>query len=146
MTPIVEPSADEQLARELVERARSEGAALVGPGGLLTDLTKAVLETALEVEMEDHLGYAKHAPTGRDGGNSRNGARSKTVLTEVGEVEIAVPRDREGSFEPQIVKKRQRRLAGVDELVISLAAKGLTTGEIAAHFADVYGAEVSRDP
>src|SRR5438093_11508521 len=95
--------------------------------------------------MEEHLGYPKHAPEGRDKGNSRNGTRSKTVLTEVGEVEISVPRDREGSFEPRIVKKRQRRLSGVDELVISLAAKGLTTGEIAAHFADVYGAEVSRD-
>ena len=145
MTPIVEPSADEQLAKDLVERARSEGVQLVGPGGLLSDLTKTVLETALEVEMEDHLGYAKHAPEGRDKGNSRNGTRSKTVLTEVGEVELDVPRDRAGSFEPQIVKKRQRRLSGVDELVISLAAKGLTTGEIAAHFADVYGAEVSRD-
>jgi putative transposase len=137
--------ADEELAQRLVERARSEGVELVGPGGLLTDLTKTVLETALEVEMEDHLGYAEHAPEGRDKGNSRNGARSNTVLTEVGEVELAVPRDRAGSFEPVIVKKRQRRLAGVDELVISLAAKGLTTGEIAAHFADVYGAEVSRD-
>src|SRR5713101_1024130 len=145
MTPIVEPSADEQLAKDLVERARSEGVQLVGPGGLLSGLTKTVLETALEVEMEDHLGYPKHAPAGRDKGNSRNGSRSKTVLTEVGEVAIDVPRDRQGAFEPQIVKKRQRRLAGVDGLVISLAAKGLTTGEIAAHFADVYGAESSRD-
>jgi putative transposase len=142
---VVSVPADEELARELVERARTEGVELVGPGGLLTGLTRTVLETALEVEMEDHLGYAKHAPEGRDRGNSRNGARSKTVLTEVGEVEIAVPRDRQSSFEPRIVKKRQRRLAGVDGLVISLAAKGLTTGEIAAHFADVYGAEVSRD-
>jgi transposase-like protein len=145
MTPAAEPSVDEQVAKDLVERARSEGAQLVGPGGLLSGLTKTVLETALEVEMEDHLGYPKHAPAGRDKGNSRNGARSKTVLTEVGEVEIDVPRDRDGSFEPRIVKKRQRRLSGVDELVISLAARGLTTGEIAAHFADVYGAEVSRD-
>src|SRR6201997_970370 len=145
MTSAEEPSVDEQLARELVARARSEGAQLVGPGGLLTGLTKTVLETALEVEMEDHLGYAKHAHAGRDKGNSRNGSRSKTVLTEVGEVEIDVPRDRDGSFEPRIVKKRQRRLSGVDELVISLAAKGLTTGEIAAHFGDVYGVEVSRD-
>src|SRR5579885_591448 len=140
-----ERTVDEAVARELVERAWSEGVELVGPGGLLTGLTKAVLETALEVEMEDRLGYAKHAPEGRDCGNSRNGTRSKTVLTEVGEVDIDVPRDRDGSFEPKIVKKRQRRLSGVDELVISLAAKGLTTGEIAAHFADVYGAEVSRD-
>jgi transposase-like protein len=145
MTSAEEPWVDEQLAKELVARARSEGAQLVGPGGLLSGLTRTVLETALEVEMEDHLGYAKHAPEGRDKGNSRNGSRSKTVLTEVGEVELDVPRDREGSFEPQIVKKRQRRLSGVDELVISLAAKGLTTGEIAAHFADVYGAQVSRD-
>jgi len=136
---------DEVLAQELVERARSEGVELVGPGGLLTGLTKTVLETALEAEMDDHLGYAKHAVEGRDLGNSRNGSRSKTVLTEVGEVEIEVPRDREGSFEPKIVAKRQRRLAGVDELVISLTAKGLTTGEISAHLADVYGAEVSRD-
>jgi transposase-like protein len=138
-------SADEALAQDLVERARAEGASLVGPGGLLTGLTKTVLETALEVEMDDHLGYPKHAVEGRDRGNSRNGARSKTVLTEVGEVQIEVPRDRDGSFEPKIVAKRQRRLVGVDELVISLAAKGLTTGEISAHFQDVYGAEVSRD-
>jgi putative transposase len=127
MTPIVEGSADEQLARELVERARSEGAQLVGPGGLLTDLTKTVLETALEVEIEDQLGYAKHAPEGRNLGNSRNGSRSKRVLTEVGEVEIEVPRDREGSFEAKIVRKRQRRLSGVDELVISLAAESRCT-------------------
>jgi putative transposase len=138
-------TADETLALELVERARSEGVDLVAPGGLLTDLTKTVLETALEAELEDHLGYPKHAVEGRDKGNSRNGVRSKTVLTEIGEVEIDVPRDRDGSFEPKIVAKRQRRLAGVDELVISLAAKGLTTGEIAAHLADVYGAEISRD-
>ena len=136
---------EESIAQELVELARSEGTALVGPGGLLTGLTKTVLETALEAEMDEHLGYPKHAVSGRNTGNSRNGARRKTVLTDVGEVEIDVPRDREGSFDPKIVKKRQRRLEGVDELVISLAAKGLTTGEISAHLADVYGAEVSKD-
>ena len=136
---------DETIAQELVERARSEGTALVGPGGLLTGLTKTVLETALEAELDEHLGYPRHAVEGNNTGNSRNGVRAKTVLTDVGPVEIEVPRDREGSFEPQIVKKRQRRLVGVDELVISPAAKGLTTGEIAAHLADVYGAEVSKD-
>lgn len=135
----------EGLAQDLVDRARAGGVDLVGPGGLLTGLTKTVLETALEAELDDHLGYPKHAPEGRDLGNSRNGSRSKTVLTEVGEVEIQVPRDRDGSFDPKIVKKRQRRLAGVDEIVISLAAKGLTTGEIAAHLQDVYGSEVSKD-
>jgi putative transposase len=106
MTPTEEPSVEEQVARDLVERARSEGAQLVGPGGLLSGLTKTVLETALEVETEDHLGYPKHAPEGRDGGNSRNGTRSKTVLSEVGEIAVDVPRDRDGSFEPRIVKKR----------------------------------------
>lgn len=140
-----ERTVDGALAQELVERARSEGVELVGPGGLLTGLTKTVLETALEAELDEHLGYPKHAVSGRNTGNSRNGTRSKTVLTEVGEVALDVPRDREGSFEPKIVRKRQRRMSGVDELVISLAAKGLTTGEIAAHFADVYGAEVSKD-
>jgi transposase-like protein len=138
-------AAEETIAQELVERARVEGTALVGPGGLLTGLTKTVLETALEAELDEHLGYPKHAVEGNNTGNSRNGTRSKTVLTDVGPVEIEVPRDREGSFDPQIVKKRQRRLVGVDELVISLAAKGLTTGEISAHLADVYGAEVSKD-
>src|SRR4029078_5780775 len=98
-----------------------------------------------EQELSEHLGYAKHDPAGDNSGNSRNGTRSKTVLTEIGPVEIAVPRDRDGSFEPAIVRKRQRRLDGVDQLVLSLTARGLTTGEIAAHFADVYGATVSKD-
>ena len=118
---------------------------LVGPNGLLNQLTKNVLETALDAEMAEHLGYDKHDPAGRGGGNSRNGTRAKTVFTEIGPVEIEVPRDTDSSFDPQIVKKRQRRLTGVDEIVLSLSAKGLTTGEIAAHFDDVYGATVSRD-
>ncbi len=96
--------------------------------------------------MVDHLGYDKHAVEGRNLGNSRNGTRSKTVLTDnCGPVEIDVPRDRDASFAPQLVKKRQRRLSDVDEVVLSLYAKGLTTGEISAHFADVYGASVSKD-
>jgi Transposase, Mutator family len=89
--------------------------------------------------MSDHLGYGKHDPAGRNGGNSRNGTRTKTVATEIGPVEIEVPRDRDGSFEPAIVPKRQRRLDGIDEIVLSLTAPGLTTGEVAAHFAEVYG-------
>jgi putative transposase len=118
---------------------------LTGPGGLLGGLTKRVLETALVGEMDEHLGYAKGDPAGAGSGNSRNGKRSKTVVTEVGPVDIEVPRDREASFDPKIVRKRQRRLAGVDELVLSLTAKGLTTGEVSAHLAEVYGAEVSKD-
>ena len=138
-------AAELELARQLAERAQAEGLCLTGPGGLLGRLTKVVLEGALEGEMDAHLGYAKHDPAGRDGGNSRNGHRDKTVLTDVGPVEIAVPRDRDASFAPKIVAKRQRRLGGVDDMVISLVAKGLTTGEVKAHLAEVYGAEVSRD-
>jgi transposase-like protein len=135
---------DEQLIRQLAGRARAEGLQLTGEGGLLSRLTKAVLESALEGELDDHLGYAKHDPVGRDGENSRNGRRAKTVLTEVGPVEIAVPRDRDGTFEPRLVRKHQRRLSGIEDLVISLSAKGLTTGEISAHLGEVYGAEVSK--
>ena len=135
----------QQLAQQLVEKARAEGVDLVGPGGLLTGLTKTVLETALDAELSEHLGYDRHDPAGRNGQNSRNGTRAKTVLTEVGPVEIEVPRDRDGSFEPVIVRKRQRRLDGIDQIVLSLTARGLTTGEVAAHFAEVYGAKVSKD-
>jgi len=138
-------AAELELARQLAERARAEGLQLTGPGGLLGRLTKVVLEGALEGELDAHLGYAKHDPAGRDGGNSRNGHRAKTVLTDAGPVEIDMPRDRDSSFAPKIVAKRQRRLGGVDDLVISLVAKGLTTGEVQAHLAEIYGAEVSRD-
>jgi putative transposase len=137
-------AADQQLLRELTERARAGGLKLTGEGGLLGELTKMVVEGALEGEMDDHLGYGRHDPAGRNSGNSRNGRRAKTVLTEAGPVEISVPRDRDSSFEPKIVAKRQRRLTGVEDMVISLSAKGLTHGEIAAHLAEVYGAEVSK--
>ncbi|MGW4413093.1 IS256 family transposase [Nonomuraea sp. NPDC004702] len=137
-------SADRELVARLVDQARAEGVELVGENGLLGRLTKLVLESALEGEITDHLGYDKHERSGNDSGNTRNGSRSKTVVTDVGPVEITVPRDRDGSFEPKIVRKRQRRLSGVDEMVISLAAKGLTTGEISAHLAEVYGADVSK--
>src|SRR5215469_8153703 len=121
-------AADEQVLRELTERARTGGLKLTGEGGLLGRLTKMVVEGALEGELDDHLGYAKNDPAGRNGGNSRNGYRAKTVLTDTGPVDISVPRDRDSSFEPKIVAKRQRRLTGVDEMVISLSAKGLTHG------------------
>jgi putative transposase len=135
---------DQQLVGQLVDRARSQGLRLTGEDGLLAQLTKTIIESAAEGEMDDHLGYGKHDPAGRDGGNSRNGARTKSVLTDIGPVEVAIPRDRDGTFEPQIVRKRQRRLSGLDSLVISLSAKGLTHGEICAHLAEVYGASVSK--
>ena len=143
----LQPSQQElEAARELVRQARDRGVSLTGPHGLLKALTKTVIETALDEEMAEHVGYDKHAPQGRNRGNSRNGKRTKTILTDAcGEVDIDVPRDRDGTFEPVIVKKRQRRLSKVDEVVLSLYAKGLTTGEISAHFADVYGAEMSKD-
>ena len=135
----------QQLACELVDKARADGIELAGPDGLLTGLTKTVLETALDAEMTDHLGYGKHDPAGRGSGNSRNGTRAKTVLTEIGPVQIEVPRDRDASFDPAIVRKRQKRLEGISQIVLSLTARGLTTGEVAAHFEEVYGAKVSKD-
>ncbi|WP_443048575.1 IS256 family transposase [Streptomyces sp. NBC_00272] len=133
---------DDQLISQLVDRAKADGIKLTGQGGLLQQLTKRILESALEGEITDHLGHEKHEKAGS--GNTRNGTRSKTVVTEVGPVVLEVPRDREGSFEPQIVKKRQRRLTGVNEMVLSLSARGLTHGEISAHLAEVYGTEVSK--
>ncbi len=142
--PRPELSAEQRAAEELVARAREQGLSLTGPEGLLKQLTKTVLETALDQELTEHLGHEKGGQP--VAGNVRNGTRSKTVLTEAsGEVGIEVPRDRQGTFEPQIVKKRQRRLTGVDEIVLSLYAKGLTTGEISAHFAEIYGASVSKE-
>jgi putative transposase len=141
-----ELSAEQKLAEELVARAREQGVALTGPDGLLKQLTKTVLETALNQEMTEHLGHDKHGLAGNQTGNVRNGTRGKTVLTEAsGQVPIDVPRDRAGTSGPQIVRKRQRRLSGVDEIVLSLYAKGLTTGEISAHFAEIYGASVSKE-
>ena len=135
---------DVRLLDQLVGQARERGVKLAGEGGLLQALTKRLLESALEGEITDHLGYEKHDGAGDGSGNSRNGRRSKTVLTDVGPVQVEVPRDRAGSFEPQIVRKRQRRLSGVDEMVLSLSARGLTHGEISAHLREVYGAEVSK--
>src|SRR5215207_8047420 len=144
-SPAMAVPTDVEVARQLMDRARAEGVSLVGPGGLLSGLTKTVLETALEAEMTEHVGYEPHSRAGRHSGNSRNGTRTKTVVTDIGPVELEVPRDRNGTYEPKIVRKRQRRLAGVDDLVVSLVAKGLTTGEVQAHLGEVYGAEVSRD-
>jgi putative transposase len=135
-----------EAAREMVRAAKAQGLSLTGPDGLLKALTKTVVEVSLEEEMTDHLGYSKHDTAGRESGNSRNGTRTKTVLTDnAGPVDIEVPRDRNGTFEPVIVAKHQRRLNGVDEIVLSLTAKGLTTGEISAHFAEIYGASVSKE-
>src|SRR5919107_3319142 len=140
-------SPEQTAAAAMVAAAKARGLELTGPNGLLKLFTKNVLETALNEEMTEHLGHAKNqADPDRGSTNVRNGSRGKTVISDAaGEVRIDVPRDREGTFEPQIVKKRQRRLTEVDEIVLSLYAKGMTTGEISAHFAEIYGASVSKE-
>jgi transposase-like protein len=137
-------SVPEGLAEQLVAQAREQGIALTGPGGLLSGLTRQVLETALEAELTEHLGH-EHGEVPGPGGNIRNGYSAKTVRTEIGDVAIRVPRDRAGSFEPLMVPKHARRLTGFDEQVISLYAKGMTTGDIVNHLADIYGSQVSKD-
>jgi len=116
---------------------------ILGKDGVLKELTKRLVERALEGEMTHHLGYEKHAPDGNNSGNSRNGKSSKSVKADSGELEISVPRDREGNFEPELVKKGQRRLAGFDDKVLALYARGMTTREIQGHLHELYGVEVS---
>jgi putative transposase len=134
-----------EWAEELVERARTQGVELTGDNGLLTALIRQVLQTGLEVELSDHLGYEPHAVAGRGSGNGRNGSYPKTVTTEINQVDLRVPRDRNGSFEPVTVPKGQRRLDGLTDNVISLYAKRMTTGDIQAHLLEIYGTEISRD-
>jgi len=138
-------AAVQDWAELLVERARAEGVGLTGDGGLLTGLVRQVLQVGLEVEMADHLGYERHDPSGRGSGNSRNGSSPKRVTTEIGEVDLRVPRDRAGAFEPVTVPKHRRRLDGLSGNVVSLYAKGLTTREIQAHLEEIHGTSVSRE-
>jgi len=143
--PAIDESAMWDWAEALVARARADGVELTGESGLLTGLVKQVLQAGLEVEMEEHLGYERGDPSGRGSGNSRNGSYPKTVTTEIGQVELAVPRDRAGTFEPVTVPKYQRQLDGLAANVISLYGKGMTTGEIASHLEEIYGTQISRE-
>ncbi|MGH8399246.1 MAG: IS256 family transposase [Gammaproteobacteria bacterium] len=127
------------LAAELAKHVKTEK----DLGNLSALLTKLTVETALNAELDDHLGYEKHAPAGRNSGNSRNGKSAKTLKGQHGEVQIEVPRDRNGSFEPQLVRKGQTRFTAFDDQILSLYAKGMTTREIVAAFQEMYGAEVS---
>ena len=138
------PVVDRGLVAQLVGDAQRQGLSVDGEGGLLSELTRLVLESALEGEITDHLGYDKHTKGASADSNARNGTRTKTVLTKAGPVTIGVPRDRAGTFEPTIVAKRQRRLGSIEDIVLSLSARGMTHGDIAAHLADVYGSEVSK--
>jgi putative transposase len=136
---------DEELADQLLARAQAEGVELLGPDGLLSQVTKAVLERALAEEMTEHLGYERHDPAGRGSGNSRNGVTGKTLLTEVGGVDLAFPRNRKGSFAPRSVRKGQTRLDGFNERIVALYARGLSTRDIRAHLREIYDVDVSPD-
>jgi putative transposase len=136
---------DQELADQLLAKAEAQGVELLGPDGLLSQVTKAVLERALGEELTEHLGYDRHDPAGRGSGNSRNGSTSKRLLTEVGPVELAVPRDRAGSFDPRIVRKGQSRLDGFNDRIIALYARGMTVRDIRAHLREIYDVEVSPD-
>ncbi len=129
----------------LMAQVESEGAELLGPDGLLSQVTKAVLERALEEELTNHLGYDKHDPVGRGSGNSRNGTSAKVLLTEAGAVDLDIPRDRNGEFEPQIVPKGTTRLKGFNDRIVSLYARGMTVRDVQAHLEEIYGVDVSPD-
>src|ERR1700761_6241443 len=134
---------DEAVDRMIADAKESGLSLLDGPDGLIGQLTARIIERALGAEMDDHLGYEKGDPAGRGTANSRNGRYGKTVTTSAGPVRISVPRDRNAEFEPRIVRKGQRRAGPVDEIILSLYARGLTTRDIQAHLAEVYGASVS---
>ncbi|MDH6711493.1 putative transposase [Kitasatospora sp. MAA19] len=134
------------VAELAAEQARAGGMQLLGEGGLLQQLTRHLLQEALEAEMDEHLAStAEPGRSARKGGNARNGYRMKTVMTEAGPVTLEVPRDRAGTFEPKVVPRHARRTEGLDNLVVSLTAKGLTSGEIVAHLAEVYGMATSKE-
>ena len=116
---------------------------IIGENGLLKQLTKAVLERAMQAEMTEHLGYEKHDPAGNNSGNSRNGKTTKTLKGDFGEMPLETPRDRNGTFEPKIIAKGQTRFTGFDDKIISMYARGMSTREIAGHLEEIYGVEVS---
>jgi putative transposase len=137
------PIKDELLDELLKEYKNPED--LIGKDGILKQLTKRLVEKAMESELTHHLGYDKNSPAGKNTGNSRNGKSSKTIKGDFGEIPIAVPRDRNGEFNPQIIKKNQTRFDGFDDKIISMYARGMTTRDIQAHLQDIYGVEVSPD-
>lgn len=132
----------DKLIDQLLE-GKSSPEDILGEDGLLKELTKRVAERALDAEMDHHLGYPKHDPAGSNTGNSRNGKSRKTVRSVHGEIDLDIPRDRQGQFDPQLVKKGEKQLNGFDDRIISLYARGMTTRDIQAHFMDAYGVEVS---
>jgi putative transposase len=137
------PFSDELLDQLLANYTKPDD--LTGKDGILKQLTARLVERAMQAEMTEHLGYERHDPKGRGTPNSRNGLGTKTLKTELGPMEIEVPRDRDGSFEPQLVKKRQTRFTGFDEKILSMYARGMTVRDIQGHLEDLYGVDVSPD-
>src|SRR5260370_21847435 len=134
------------IRRELIDELLKDypnSRDVLAEDGLLKQLTKAVIERCLETELDDHLGYPKHGHHGHAAGNTRNGSSQKTVKGEQGQIEIDVPRDRQGTFEPQLVKEGQTRLEGFDEKILAMYARGMTTRDIQAQLQELYGVEVS---
>jgi putative transposase len=142
---VVNEMVDAGLFDDLMDRVDRDGLALTGAGGFLPEMVKAVLERGLATELTEHLGYEKGDPAGRCLPNSRNGATPKTLATEVGDVALDVPRDRAGSFEPRLVPKGSRRAGGLDEMIISLYAGGMTVRDIGHHLARTLGTELSHE-
>jgi putative transposase len=143
--PALADRVKELLPNELIDQLMAgakTGEEIPGQGGLLSQLTKRMVERAMEVELTDHLGYEPHQEPPGGAGNTRNGSTPKTLITEHGEVPINTPRDRGGSFEPQIVRKRQRRFEGFDDKILALYARGMSTRDISAHLEEIYGVEV----
>jgi putative transposase len=142
------PEVHDRLSNEVIDRllagARSEDE-IVGPGGVLAQLTKRLVERALQAELSEHLGYEPHREPPGGVGNTRNGSTPKTLATEHGSVDVRTPRDRQGTFEPQIVRKGQRRFQGFDDKILALYSRGLSTRDIEAHLAEIYGVQVGRD-
>ncbi|MFF9010362.1 IS256 family transposase [Streptomyces goshikiensis] len=135
----------DEVVERLLDKADASGAALLGEGGLLTEITKAFLERALEAEMSEHFGYERGDSSGHGSGNSRNGTSPKTVLTDAGAVTPTVPQDRNGEFEPRLVPKNARRLDWLNDRILSLYARGMSVRDIRSHLAQIYGVEVSPD-
>jgi transposase-like protein len=136
---------DPELVDQLLAQADAEELELLGPDGLLSQVTKAVLERALDEELTDQLGYERGDPAGRGSGNSRNGSSPKTVLTDIGAVDVDIPRDRSGEFEPKLISKHQTRLSGFNERIIALYARGMSTRQIQGHLSEMYQVDVSPD-
>ena len=138
------PTRRQNRARELLAGASTEEE-IAGPGGLLAELTKRLVERAMEVELTGHVGYEPHCEPPGGAANQRNGTTPKTLITEHGKVQLNAPRDRDGSFEPKIVRKRQRRFVGFDEKILALYSRGLSMRDIEAHLEEIYGVKVGRE-